>query len=177
VATVNDDEGLDTLIDAVALLRDDGLDARVLIVGDGPGLAALRRRADASGVPLLTPGRVPVSEVRQWYDVLDVFALPRRDTAVNRAVTALKPLEAQARGIPVVGSDLPAVAEVLAPGSSLVAPGDAMALAEALRALADPAIREGAGERARAWVEATRTWPCVMESYRAAYSYLGALTG
>jgi len=177
VATINDDEGLDTLIDAVALLRGDGLDVRVLIVGDGPGLAALRRHAEQSGVPLLAPGRVPVAEVRQWYDALDVFALPRRDTAVNRAVTALKPLEAQARGIPVVGSDLPAVAEVLAPGSLLVATGDAAALAEALRSLADPITRGEAGERARAWVEATRTWPSVMGAYRAAYSFLGALTG
>ena len=177
VATINDDEGLDTLIDSVALLRGEGLDVRVLIVGDGPGLADLRRRAERSGVPLLAPGRVPVAEVRQWYDVLDVFALPRRDTAVNRAVTALKPLEAQARGIPVVGSDLPAVAEVLAPGSLLVAPDDAAALAEALRSLADPATRGEAGERARAWVEATRTWPSVMEAYRAAYSFLGALRG
>ena len=177
VATINDDEGLDTLIDAAALLRGDGLDVRVLIVGDGPGLAALRRQAEQSGVPLLAPGRVPVAEVRQWYDALDVFALPRRDTAVNRAVTALKPLEAQARGIPVVGSDLPAVAEVLAPGSLLVAPADATALAEALRSLADPISRGEAGERARAWVEATRTWPSVMGAYRAAYSFLGALTG
>jgi glycosyltransferase involved in cell wall biosynthesis len=177
VATINDDEGLDTLIDSVALLRGEGRDVRVLIVGDGPGLADLRRRAERSGVPLLAPGRVPVAEVRQWYDVLDVFALPRRDTAVNRAVTALKPLEAQARGVPVVGSDLPAVAEVLAPGSPLVAPGDAAALAEALRSLADPATRGEAGERARAWVEATRTWPSVMEAYRAAYSFLGALRG
>lgn len=177
VATINDDEGLDTLIDAVALLRGDGLDVRVLIVGDGPGLAALRRHAEQSGVPLLAPGRVPVAEVRQWYDALDVFALPRCDTAVNRAVTALKPLEAQARGIPVVGSDLPAVAEVLAPGSLLVAPGDAAALAEALRSFADPVSRGEAGERARAWVEATRTWPSVMGAYRAAYSFLGALTG
>ena len=177
VATVNDDEGLDTLIDAAALLRGDGLDVRVLIVGDGPGLAALRRQAEQNGVPLLAPGRVPVAEVRQWYDALDVFALPRRDTAVNRAVTALKPLEAQARGIPVVGSDLPAVAEVLAPGSLFVAPGDAGALAEALRSLVDPDRRGEAGERARAWVKATRTWPSVMGAYRAAYSFLGALTG
>jgi len=177
VATINDDEGLDTLIDSVTLLRGEGLDVRVLIVGEGPGLADLRRRAERRGVPLLAPGRVPVAEVRQWYDVLDVFALPRRDTAVNRAVTALKPLEAQARGIPVVGSDLPAVAEVLAPGSPLVAPGDAAALAEALRSLVDPATRGEAGERARAWVEATRTWPSVMEAYRAAYSFLGALRG
>lgn len=177
VATVNEDEGLDTLIDAVALLRGEGLDVRVLIVGDGPGLAALRRHAEHSGVPLLAPGRVPVAEVRQWYDVLDIFALPRRDTAVNRAVTALKPLEAQARGIPVVGSDLPAVAEVLAPGSLLVAPGDPAALARALRGLVEPGARLEAGERARDWVEATRTWPSVMGAYRAAYSFLGALTG
>lgn len=177
VATVNDDEGLDTLIDAVALLRGEGMDVRVLIVGDGPGLAALRRQAEQSGVPLLAPGRVPVAEVREWYDALDVFALPRRDTAVNRAVTALKPLEAQARGIPVVGSDLPAVAEVLAPGSALVPPGDPVALADALRSLAEPVSRGEAGERARAWVEATRTWPSVMGAYRAAYSFLGALTG
>lgn len=177
VATVNDDEGFATLIDAVALLRRDGLDARTLIVGDGPGLAALRTRAEAIDVPLVAPGRVPVSQVRQWFDVLDVFALPREDTVLNRGVTPLKPLEAQARGIPVVGSDLPAVAEVLAPGSPLVRASDPAALAEAVRSLAEPKVRAEAGERARAWVEATRTWPSVMGAYRAAYSYLGALTG
>ena len=177
VATVNDDEGFATLIDAVALLRRDGLDARALIVGDGPGLPALRARAEATDVPLVTPGRVPVSQVRQWFDVLDVFALPREDTVLNRRVTALKPLEAQARGIPVVGSDLPAVADVLAPGSRLVPAGDARALAGAVHALADPLVRAEEGERARAWVEATRTWPSVMGAYRAAYSFLGALTG
>ena len=177
IATVNDDEGFDVLVDATALLRARGVDARMLIVGDGPGLAALRHQAEQRGVPLVAPGRVPVSEVRDWYDVLDVFALPRHDTALNRAVTALKPLEAQARGIPAIGSDLPAVAEVLVPGSALVPPGDAVALADAVAALADPAVRREAGDRARAWVEATRTWPSVMGAYRAAYSYLGALRG
>jgi glycosyltransferase involved in cell wall biosynthesis len=177
VATLHDDEGLDTLIDAVALLRADGLDARVLIVGDGPARASLRAQADRQGVPLLAPGRVPVAEVMQWYDALDVFALPRRDTAVNRAVTALKPLEAQARGIPVIGSDLPAVAEVLAPGSPLVPAGDPAALAAAGAVLADPLLRGESGQRAREWVAGTRTWPSVMQAYRAAYSWLGALRG
>lgn len=173
VATVNEDEGFDTLVDAVAMLRGEAIDARALVVGDGPGLAALRARAEAQGVPMLSPGRVPLAQVRDWYDVLDVFALPRADTVLNRGVTALKPLEAQARGIPVVGSDLPAVAEVLAPGSSLVPAGDAEALAVALGALVDSDPRREAGERAREWVAATRTWPSVMAGYRAAYSCLG----
>lgn len=177
VATVHRDEGFDVLIDAVALLRADGVDARVLIVGDGPDFKALRDQAERSGVPLFAPGRVPVSDVRDWYDALEVFALPRHDTALNRSVTALKPLEAQARGIPAIGSDLPAVAEVLAPGSALVTPEDAVALAGAVSALVDPVVRLEAGERARSWVGATRTWPSVMEAYRAAYSYLGALRG
>lgn len=173
VATITAGEGLDTMLEAIAVLRSRGLDARALVVGDGPDLGSLEIQARALDVPLVAPGRIPVGQVRTWFDALDVFALPRRDSAVHRTVTPLKPLEAQARGVPVVGSDLPAVAEVLAPGSPLVRAGDATALAEALAAWSDPSIRESAGERARDWVATTRTWPSVMETYRAAYSWLG----
>jgi len=173
VATISPGEGLDTMIKAIAILRGQGVDARALVVGDGPGLAAIRTLAAAQGVPLVAPGRIPVVQVRPWFDALDVFALPRRDSAVHRSVTALKPLEAQARGIPVVGSDLPAVAEVLAPGSPLVRPEDPADLAAALAPWTKPGPRTEAGARARDWVAATRTWPSVMETYRAAYSCLG----
>lgn len=173
VATINSGEGLDTMVEAIVLLRADGLDARALVVGDGPGLAAIRTQAEALGVPLVAPGRIPVDRVRPWFDALDIFALPRRDSAVHRSVTALKPLEAQARGVPVVGSDLPAVAEVLAPGSPLARPDDPADLAAALATWAEAGPREEAGVRARDWVAATRTWPSVMETYRAAYSCLG----
>jgi glycosyltransferase involved in cell wall biosynthesis len=173
VATVNDDEGMDTMVSAVRLLRDAGIDARALVVGDGPGLASVRRLAEQLRVPLTAPGRVPVSQVRPWFDVLDVFALPRRDSDVHRSVTPLKPLEAQARGIPVVGSDLPAIAEVLAPGSRLVSPEDPQALAAALTELADPQGREAEGQAARQWIAQTRTWPSVMEAYHSAYALVG----
>ena len=173
VATINDDEGMDTLVEAIALLREAGIDARGLIVGDGPGLVAVRALAHDLHVPLISPGRVPVEEVKTWFDALDVFGLPRRDSSVYRLVTPLKPLEAQARGIPTVGSDLPAITEVLAPGSALVRPDDPRALAEALLPLADPALRAEQGERARRWIAETRTWPSVMEAYRSAYALVG----
>lgn len=173
VATVHDEEDLGVLVEAVAILRRGGLDARVLVAGDGPGLASLRRRAREAEVPLTAPGRVPFAKVRDWYDALDVFAIPRRDTALNRRVTALKPVEAQARGIPVVGSDLPAVVEVLAPCSTVTPAGDAGGLASALARFADPVIRSEAGERAREWVVRTRTWPAVMSAYRDAYASVG----
>lgn len=173
VATINDDEGMDTLVQGIALLREAGVDARALIVGDGPGLAAVRALAQDLHVPLLSPGRVPVDGVKTWFDVLDVFVLPRRDSSVYRLVTPLKPLEAQARGIPTVGSDLPAIAEVLAPGSALVPPDDPRALADALLPLEDSAVRAEQGERARRWIAETRTWPSVMEAYRSAYALVG----
>lgn len=177
VATLHEAEGLDILLDALALLRADGVDARALIVGDGPARTALVERARRLGVPLQSPGQVPVSEVLPYIDALDVFAMPRTDTALNREVTGLKPLEAQARARPVVGSDLPAVAEVLAPGMPLVPPGDPQALAEALRALLDPAERQRHGDAGHVWVAAERTWPSVTDRYATAYAALGVPTG
>ncbi len=173
LATLNADEGFDTLLDALALVRATGTDARALLVGDGPAATDLAERARELGVPLVLPGRVPVAEVLPWYDALDVFAYPRHDTALNRLVTGLKPVEAQARGVPVVGSDLPAVREVLAPGSALTAAGDPDALAGALMGLLTETTRVEQGHSARDWVAQTRTWPRVMEAYRAAYSFGG----
>lgn len=177
LATFQRYEGLETLVDAVARLRDAGSDARILLVGDGPALADLRARAASAGVPLVAPGRVPFAEVLGYYDALDVFALPRTATALNERVTALKPLEAQARGLPVVGSDLPAVREVVPTESPLVPAGDAPALAAALAVLADPVTRAERGEAARAWVASCRTWPYVTEAYRGAYAALGVPVG
>ena len=173
LATLNDDEGFDVLLEALALLRADGLDARALLVGDGPARVSLRNLAEQRGVPTVMPGRVPMADVLPWYDALDVFAFPRHDTPLNRLVTGLKPVEAQARGIPVVGSDLPAVREVVAPTARLTAPGDPGALSTALAELVDPEVRRGEGAAAREWVGQTRTWPRVMEAYRDAYSFGG----
>ena len=176
VATLHEAEGLDVLLDALAVLRAEGVDARALIVGDGPARADLRDQAMRLRVPLMSPGRIPVRDVLPYFDALDVFAMPRADTALNREVTGLKPLEAQARARPVVGSDLPAVREVLVPGAPVVAPGDAGALAEALRGLLDPGERQRQGDAGHAWIRAERTWPSVTQRYATAYAALGVPT-
>ena len=173
VATLYSYEGFGTLIDAVALLRRQGMDARILLVGDGPERRSLVNKAEALDVPLISPGRVPFESVRPYFDSLDVCAIPRIDDPVTRLVTALKPLEAQARGVPVVGSDVPAVAEVLAPGSLLVPVGDPQAWAQALARVAEPATRAQMGGAARDWVRACRTWPSVMTTYESAYASMG----
>lgn len=111
VSALVDYEGFDTIFHAVRLLRKQGIDARAAVVGDGvsrPRLVALARELGISEYVIM-PGRVSVTESHVWYQALDLFVVPRRDTPVCRVITPLKPLEALACSTPVFVSDLPAL--------------------------------------------------------------------
>ncbi|BAW93531.1 glycosyl transferase family protein [Actinomyces sp. Chiba101] len=142
VSSLVDYEGFDVLLRAVAIARGRGVDARCAIVGDGvsrPGLLALAQELDLLGPgqeACVLPGRVPAGEALGWYQALDAFCAPRRDTPVCRMVTPLKPLTAQALGRPVIASDLPALVEVTRGGGLLFPAGDAGALAARIGLLA-----------------------------------------
>lgn len=135
VSAVVDYEGFETLIRAVAKRRSEGDDVGAMIVGDGVSLPGLRELARHLGISdhVVLPGRVPVEESHLWYQALDAFAVPRKDTPVCRSVTPIKPLEAMALGTPVLVSDLPALREIIGEGAGFaVAPEDAEAWAAAL---------------------------------------------
>lgn len=111
ISAVVDYEGFDTLIQAISILRAHGIDAKVAIVGDGvarPKLQALVRELELHN-HVFMPGRVSVNDSHTWYQALDLFAVPRKDTPVCRIITPIKPLEALACGTPVLVSDLPAL--------------------------------------------------------------------
>ncbi|GAA4129040.1 glycosyltransferase family 4 protein [Actinomadura keratinilytica] len=165
-------EGIDTLIDAAAVLRGRGTDVALLLVGDGPERGALERRAAERGVRAVFPGRVPMSSVRRYHAVLDVFAVPRRADRVCQLVTPLKPVEAMAGGIPVIASDVRALREIVEPGvtGTLTVPEDPEAWADALSQLIySPEQRRKIGQSAREWVRVERTWRAVADRYRSAY--------
>jgi glycosyltransferase involved in cell wall biosynthesis len=105
-------------------------------------------------------GRLEQAEVPDHYALLDLFAIPRRDLEVCRAVTPLKPFEALAMGIPVLASDLPALTEIVSGsgGGRLVRPGSEQSLAEAIVELGrDRAERERLGRSGREHVLAEHT--------------------
>jgi glycosyltransferase involved in cell wall biosynthesis len=171
-------EGVGTLLAAVRLMRDEGAPVRALIVGDGPERAALERQAADLGINAIFTGRVPMSRVREYHAVLDVFVVPRNPDRVCQLVTPLKPVEAMASGLPVVVSAVHALGEIVKDNVTgmLAAPQDAAALADRLRQLmARPDLRQELGANAREWVARDRTWGHNAERYRAAYARLGAV--
>lgn len=164
VSAVVDYEGIDVLIRALRWLPDE---YSVLIVGDGtarPSLEELTRSCDL-GDRVLFAGRKDPSEIWKWYSVLDVFALPRHNTPVCRSVTPIKGLSAQALGIPVVASDLPALREITGGLADYVAPDDPETLAAAI-------TKARCGEEGRAWAR-EHTWEAAGERYLQVYASLG----
>lgn len=129
-------EGVETLIDAIAIARRGNPDIAGLIVGSGELLPSLEARAERLGLDghVVFAGRVEASEVMRYYSLTDVFVCPRHDHEVTRYVTPLKPFEAMAAGSCIAVSDLPTLREVVRDGEcgALFPPGDTEALAETI---------------------------------------------
>jgi glycosyltransferase involved in cell wall biosynthesis len=127
----------DVLIDAVAVCVRDGLDVRLVLVGDGRHRAALEGRAAARQLSerVQFVGALPAgAPVRRVLDEADLFVLPSHQEGLPRAM-----VEAMARGLPCIGSTVGGIPELL-PAEDLVPPGDIAALAAKIRdVLVDPA--------------------------------------
>ena len=171
VTSVVDYEGLPTLVEAVAQMRDSGIDVRCAIVGDGVALPDLREqiRDLDLGDRILTPGRVSRDQALLWYQALDVFVIPRIDTEVTRTITPIKGLEAQALGVPVVVSDLPPLREASAENALMFPPGDAGKLADKMTSLANHKILCGTFEDIVRSFAKSRSWSRSAEVIRALY--------
>ncbi len=104
-------KGQDLVIEAVALLRHEGLPVELELVGGGDRTDWLRRRAQELGVTEFVTLRGHLddpAEVRAAYDSADVFCLPSRSEGLPRAM-----VEAMARGLPSVGSRVGGIPELV----------------------------------------------------------------
>ncbi len=174
VSTLSPYEGVDCLIEAIAVLRKRGRRVQGLVVGDGPERAALETRALELDLAthVVFAGAVPPDRILDYYGLIDVFVVPRTTDRVSRLVTPLKPLEAMAMEIPVVVSDLPPLREMVIDGETglVFDAGDASALAGSSdiagfdRDFVDRLIT-----RARQWVAQNRSWSGAAATYAGIY--------
>lgn len=162
-----------TLVEAFGLLIASGLDARLVIIGEGPERPRLEALAQRLGVSdrVLLPGFVP--SARAYMPLFDVFVLPSLTEGLPLTL-----LEAMLAGTPVIATPVGGVPHTLEDGDSglIVPPGDPDALERALRRmLAGPDFARGLAARARRQVETRFTGAVMVQRYVDLYERLLAL--
>jgi glycosyltransferase involved in cell wall biosynthesis len=121
-----------TLLRAMAILRDNGHEVELHIVGEGPE----RGRLEAEITTLRLTSVVHLagfqSDIRSWLSRFHTFVLSSLREGQPVAL-----LEAMAIGLPIVATEVGGIPDTVASGTEalLVPPGDPMALAQAMETL------------------------------------------
>ncbi len=167
-------EGVAWLVRAVAELRRRGTACKLLIVGDGEEMPAVReavREANVGGFVQIL-GRVPHGEIERYYSVVDVLVYPRHSIRLTELVTPLKPLEAMALGKAILGSDVGGIRELVEPEKTGVlyrADNVEDFCVQAERLLAQTSLRQKLGDEAREFCLREKDWKIIAGRCTAIY--------
>lgn len=169
LGTIQMYEGLDDLMKACAILKNKGIDFRLLLVGGianidkndyGQYLKNLAKEINIED-KLIMPGKVPPTEVPKYYSLMDITPFGRKPLPVCEMVSPIKPLEAMAMKKTVIVSDIAALKEIVKDNETglYFQKGNIESYAEILeKVIKDISLRERLGENARKWVEENRQW-------------------
>lgn len=171
-------EGLDHLAEACGILKQKGVEFRLLVVGNentagndkGPITQKIMDVAVQYGFDdwLIMPGRIPHDEVEAYYSLIDIAPFPRKPQPVTEMVSPMKPLEAAAMKKAIVVSSVRALTDMITDGQNglVFEKGNIEDFAEKLFKLVnDDDLRIKLGKQARRWVEAERTWDKTSEIF------------
>lgn len=177
VSSMVEYEGIEVLISAYRKLREVTPNVRLLLVGGGNHLEALKEYAAGHGLnDVIFTDSVPHQEIIDYYHAIDVFVVPRRRTRVTELVTPLKPFEAFSTGRPVVMSDVSALAEIAQDSGAagrLFRADDSDDLVRALSELIhDSDLCERLGRQGADWVRRERSWDANVSTYARLYQDL-----
>lgn len=111
-------EGIPLLLDALPSMLESNPDIKLLLVGGGPQESLIKEKAAANnlGEHVILTGRVPHTDVQNYYNLVDIFVYPRLSMRLTELVTPLKPLEAMAQGKLVLASDVGGHKELITHG-------------------------------------------------------------
>lgn len=169
-AALRPEKNHNQLVEAIARLRVRGIDARAVVIGDGPMRMAIEAHARRLGVAEHVKITGFESDVRPYVLACDTMAL----CSVSEALS-LAAIEGMALGKPVVHSDVGGAGELIESGSNgfLFRVNDTDSFVECLALLADGPLRERMGARARATVEQTFAITSMVDRYEHLLRELG----
>jgi len=166
--------GVETLLEAFALLQAQRPESWLLIVGDGPERERLQALTQHRAIGnVVFTGAVTPAAVPEWLGKMDIAVAPYPQLA-DFYFSPLKIYEYMAAQLPVVTTRVGHLAEVVKHRVTgmLVEPEDPAALCACLLQLADdPLLRQRLGEAGRRFVERHHSWDGVAkEILRLAFS-------
>lgn len=138
VGAIRKYKGLDTVVEALSVLKGRGIEASVVCVGDSEGdtavLRGLKENAEALGVGdrWQTPGWLDDDQLEAQYQLACGTVNPSRYEGYGLAVTT-----SLAHGLPTIASDIPPHLETGGDGALYFATGDPEALAETMETVSD----------------------------------------
>lgn len=136
----------EAILDALVLLNQRGLSARVRFFGEGPRMEEIQEKAASLGIDSQVRFEGVTDNVFVPMSQSDLFVLPSRWEGLPMTV-----IEAMGTGLPVIASDVGGLRDMVEDGKSgiLIEP-TAQALAQAVMTLArDEETRQAMGEHAR----------------------------
>ncbi|MGH8978139.1 MAG: glycosyltransferase [Acidimicrobiia bacterium] len=176
VASLEPKKGQRYLLEAVSLLRQQGMSLHVVLAGDGPDHAALEQRARELGIDRIDfLGPRTSEQIAAELQRADVFVLPSIPDATGRMEgIPVALMEAMASGVPVVSTQLSGIPELVSGAGVLVEPKDTRGLASAIaRVVDDDNLARRLSDLGRARVE--KEFDLVTQADRLADLFEGSL--
>ncbi len=152
-------KGFEVMLQALAKMRDAGVNFTAKIAGDGPEKANLVRLCHQLELHTQVEFVGWVANASAFYEQIDIFCLPSHHEPFGIVV-----LEAAAHGLPMISTATEGPREILAnpDHGTLVPVGDASAMASALTQLCNQPIQAlQRGQNAREYIQKTYDLPVV----------------
>jgi glycosyltransferase involved in cell wall biosynthesis len=158
-------KGVDILIEAIALLHQQGRAATATIIGYGQDEQTLRAQAAARGLEQAIRF-LPARPAREAFSLGRILAVPSRSESLPYIV-----LEAAGAGVPVIASKVGGIPEIFGPDTGRLVPSeDAAALAAAImNALAEPQETRAFAARLRQRVRESFSVDAMVDEILASY--------
>lgn len=173
VGALDEREGLQLLLAAMAPLLRAHPDLRLVFAGTGPAQAHLMTCAATHGEAVVFPGQPERDSIGAIYAAADIVIFPALQSRL--LAVARRPLEAMAHGALVLASDTGPHRELVDHGRNgvLFEAGSVDSLVEAVQALlAEPSCMQPLRDRARSFAALERSWEAAARSYGPVYKRL-----
>lgn len=171
VARLDLHKGHDRVLEALAILKTQGMTPRYIIVGQGDEEIRLSRMVRDLGLEkqVVFTGFIPENQLPAMYTSCDIYVMASREIPGRLDLIegfGISFLEAGASGLPVVAGNSGGVSDAVQNGKTglLVNPDDPEDIASAIKLLLiDDNLAKRLGDEGRLWTETQMSWEHVAE--------------